>query len=79
MHKAKSDYRQTDGVVRSRTRGSRNPPGTKIAKRVMKARGYAWNGEIFHGGELTLAAFNRNNPFPAKDYAEMLRRRAPSS
>ena len=44
---------------RSRTPGKINPPGTKIAKRVMKARGQKWKGEVFHGGELNLAALER--------------------
>jgi len=37
----------------------KNPAGSKIG---------------FHGGELSVAAFNRNNPFPVRDYAEYLRR-----
>ena len=56
--------------------GKPHPPGTKIARRIMKARGMKWNGEVFHGGELTLAAFNKRNPFPAKTYTEMLQRKA---
>ena len=56
--------------------GQPAPPGTKIARRIMKARGMKWNGEVFHGGELTLAAFNKRNPFPAKTYTEMLQRKA---
>jgi hypothetical protein len=42
---------------------------------MMKAHGLPWKGEVFHGGELTLARYNRNNPFPAKTYSEMLKRR----
>jgi hypothetical protein len=39
--------------VGKRRRGKPNPAGTKVARRIMKARGLPWNGEVFHGGELT--------------------------
>jgi hypothetical protein len=45
---------------RSRIPGKANPPGTKVAKRVMKARGLQWKGEIFHGGDLTKASNARS-------------------
>lgn len=52
-----------------------NRPGTKVAKRMARAKGANAKGMYFHGGELTLASYNRDNPFPAKTHREMLERR----
>jgi len=36
-----------------------NPPGSKVARKAIEHAGRDWDGEIFHGGELTKAARRR--------------------
>ena len=43
------------GPGRHSPSGKRNPPGSKIARKLLEHRGFEWRGETFHGGELTAA------------------------
>lgn len=40
--------------------GPRHLAGSKIARKMAKAAGREWRGEIFHGGELTKASAERS-------------------
>ena len=47
---------ETRKALRATARGALhkvNPPGAKLAKKVLKARGLPWRGEVFHTGLLT--------------------------
>ena len=47
------------GPGRHSPSGTRNPPGSKVARKALEHRGLTWGGEVFHSGELTKASRRR--------------------